>query len=464
MKHTGLIILLLLGVAGTRLSAQSKTAGQGNIISISDVHFNPFFDSTLVNKLIVSNYGQWAGIFRSSAIQKPNGYGSDSNFPLLVSALAAMRRQNPSPDFMVITGDFLCHNFQKNFARYGKAYPDSLRSFSTKTIRFMAMMLNQYFPQTTILPVLGNNDSFCGDYMIDPDGEFLNNFARAFAPLQRNHNAHADARFIATFSKGGYYTFSLRDGSGGKMVMLNTVFFSNKYSNACGGLKGNPAGVELNWLAGVLKQSQAAKSKLWLACHIPPGIDAYASSKNATGNCLQDIKTMWRDSCSAVYLGLVTRYAPIIHAGFAGHTHMDDFRLLYQNGKPISFMHITPAVSPLFANNPGFQVITYSKATFSLLNAKTYYLNLNSTAPAWAFEYDYQKAYGVKNISPASLNAVRQKIATDTAYRNKYINFYDVGNGPGNGVNLQNWKAYWCTTGNLTTATFADCYCGVAAQ
>lgn len=462
IKRTAIVFLLLLGGVVQSLLAQTQSLQQGHILSASDIHFNPFYDPSLMDALVKSDYKQWLAIFNSSKTTQPNSYNSDSNFPLFRSALAAMKRQNASPAFMIITGDFLCHNFQSNFAQYAPAYPDSLKSFTSKTIRFMAMLFNQYFPKTIVLPVLGNNDSFCGDYMVEPDGQFLAMFAKAWVPLQRNHNLKADKAFVTAFSKGGYYTYSLRDGSGAKLVMLNTVFFSYRYTN-CGTPTENPAAIELNWLSGVLKQSKLQKSKLWLAAHIPPGIDVN-STLNGKGTCTQNIRTMLNDSCNQVYLQLLTRYAPVIKAGFAGHTHMDDFRLLYNKGIPISFMHITPAVSPLFGNNPGFQCLSYSKATFGLLNSQTYYYNLNLNAPVWQFEYDFQKAYGVKGITPQSLNQVRKEIAANPAYLNKYINYYDGSNPNSNNINLQNWKTYWCGTGNLTTASFAACNCGVAVK
>ncbi|OCX50421.1 hypothetical protein BEL04_21810 [Mucilaginibacter sp. PPCGB 2223] len=457
MKKLCVIILVLVMIVAN-IRAQPKPTATGNILTVSDIHLNPYFDPSLMDKLVKSDYKQWPTIFNSSSIKAPNTYNSDSNFPLFVSALAAMKKQNPSPAFIIITGDFLCHSFQSNYAKYAPNYPDSVRSFTSKTIQVMALMLDKYFPKTVVLPVLGNNDSFCGDYMIDPGGEFLNMFAKAWVPLQRSHNAIADKAFVTQFGKGGYYTYDLKDGSGGKMVMLNTIFFSTSYNNSCETHPAHPAADELNWLARVLKQNQA--KKLWLAAHIPPGIDVNKTI-NGKGTCAQNVRTMWRDSCNMVFQSLVIKYAAAIKAGFAGHTHMDDFRLLYNaKGVPVYFMHITPAVSPLFGNNPGFQNLSYSKSSFVLLDSKTYYYSLNTSAPAWTFEYDFNKTYGVGNITPASLDVVRKNILSKPACLTSYVNYYDMSNPQLDGINNQNWKAYWCATGNLTTASYTNCYCG----
>src|SRR5476651_2082642 len=148
MKKTGLILFILVIGYMHILIAQPKQSTPGNILSASDIHFDPFFDPSLMPALIKADYKQWPAIFNSSATKQPNTYNSDSNFPLFVSAIAAMKQQNPSPAFIVITGDFLCHSFQSNYAKYARQYPDSVQSFTTKTIKCMALMFDQYFPKS----------------------------------------------------------------------------------------------------------------------------------------------------------------------------------------------------------------------------------------------------------------------------------------------------------------------------
>lgn len=453
------VILLLLLTAGRSpgLKAQDPPAS-GAFLSASDFHFNPFFDPSLVDTLVRTDYTGWAGIFESSAITTPNSYGSDPNYPLFKSALMAMQQQNPQPAFILISGDFLCHDFQSNFGYYAPNYPDSLRSFIAKTINFMAWMLDHYFPKTIVLPVLGNNDSYCGDYEVQPNSPFLAMFARAWAPLQRNNDAVADSNFVQQFSIGGYYTYPLNYGIRAQLVLLNTVFFSAKYVNSCGNAADNPAADEMKWLDSLLQQSNTQRRAAWMVYHIAPSIDVYATLRGH-GTCASNITLMWDQGYNSQFLSLVTRYPSVVRAAFAGHTHMDDFKVIYNRTLPVSFIHLTPAVSPLFANNPGFQQITFDTATLRLLNAATFYLNLGKGATAWIPEYNFRKTYGVNGINAASLSQVRRKIVTDTTFRNKYINLYNVSNPSGNGVNQTNWKAYWCGTGALTQQDFAKCYC-----
>lgn len=452
------IAALLLIIPGKAFTQQQPLSNPSQaLLSVSDLHFNPFYDPSLMDSLVTTDYRYWEAIFRSSK-QIPNGYNSDADYPLLRSAFAAMRQQNPNPGFIIISGDFLCHEFQSKYGTYAGSYPDSLQSFTAKTIQFVAWLLNKYFPRAIVLPVLGNNDSDCGDYKVQPGGWFLAMFARAWVPLQRNGSAAADSNFVVQFSKGGYYTHPFRNGTNAQLVLLNTVFFSANYSNSCGNPGADPAGDELDWLDAVMNAGKLKKQPAWMVYHIPPGINVY-SSVSGTGSCDANITLMWQEQYNTRFLGLVRQYAPQIRAALAGHTHMDDFRVIYTDSIPVSFIHITPAISPLFGNNPGFQRITYNRLTLGLQNAETFYLNVGRQGSVWTPEYNFQKAYGVSGINAASLHKVRQKILTDTVFRNRYIRLYDVSNPPLNGINPQNWKAFWCGTGALTQQSFSACYC-----
>jgi sphingomyelin phosphodiesterase acid-like 3 len=456
MKVSLRLALAILIIAAPALSSAQKKKTPNplrDLLSVSDIHFNPYYDPSLVDTLVTSDITKWQGILQSSA-QGPNGYNSDPNYALFRSALAAMKQQNPNPSFIIISGDFLCHDFQGSFSKYS-SYPDSLHSFTAKTVRFIAYMLDSYFPKTIILPVLGNNDSDCGDYMLQPGGPFLNTFARAFAPLLRNGNAKKDSSFIAQFSKGGYYTYPFPNGVKGKLVMVNSVFFSANYMNNCGDPTATPGAEELTWIDSVMASGTLPA---WLVYHIPPGINVH-STAYGYGSCESKIEMMWSADMNAQFLGLVQKHAPKIKAMLAGHTHMDDFRVIYNKGIPVSFIHITPAVSPLFGNNPGFQRISWNSLTLGLQNAETFYLNLGKKASTWIPEYNFQKTYGVVGINGNTLNNVRQKILIDSSYRNRYINLYKVSNPNSTEINQQNWKAFWCGTGALTQQDYSNCWC-----
>ncbi len=471
MKKIAIVLFSTLAVMQLSFG-QKPTTGTGNILSVSDIHFNPFADAAPIRRLTQANYTRWTAIFDSLASKTPSQVGNDSNYALFISALKAMQKQNPSPDMIIITGDFLCHEFGTKFSSSAAMYPGTKEAFITKTINYMALKFKQYFPNTVILPVLGNNDSYCGDYKISPTGGFLSMFAKAWVPLQHNNNAAADAAFIRMFSTGGYYTFPLRDGSGGMAILLNTVLFVPGYQD-CNVPTQKPALAELAWLKGVLTQASTNKTKLWIVDHVPPGININptVNPSNPATPCTQNTQLMWTSSFNDTFIQHLTniqhltKYSNLIKANFSGHTHMDEFRVLYNATKPVSYVHVTPAISPLFYNNPGFETVTYNKTSLELIDYQTYFLNLKTNATQWAREYDFGKTYGVSAINPASLAKVSKKILDSAAYRNKYILYYNMSYPvTQDNINSTNWKGYWCGIGNFTINGFNQCYCNAPSN
>ena len=90
-----------------------------------------------------------------------------------------------------------------------------------------------------MLPTLGNDDSYCGDYMIEPVGPFLKMFAAAWEPLISP--GQTSGRLPEHVLAGRL----LHDGPARarriRLVVLNSVFFSVNYENACGRSTQTPA-------------------------------------------------------------------------------------------------------------------------------------------------------------------------------------------------------------------------------
>ncbi len=456
-----LLAFVFVQLSGMAAFAQAKrpSSKQPEFISTSDIHFNPFYDGSLVLSLMVTDYTKWDSIFKLSPSKAISEDGADANYALFVSALGAMRKTNPKPQYIIVTGDFLAHNFTGKLVNQ---VPDTSlqKAFINNTIRFTAYMFNKYFPNTVILPVLGNNDSYCGDYDMSPQNPFLNMFAKAWVPLQRNNSKAKDSMFVAQFSRGGYYSFTPKGDPGHKLLMLNTIFFSRKYMNTCegGDTSTTSGGInEMKWLENELQANAtlgAKANKLWLAYHIPPGIDVYGSTRPGI------VSPMWDSGYNRRFLGFLNTYSANITANFAGHTHMDDFRVLYNaEKKPVSFVRITPSISRSNGNYPGFQVFSYSTGGYALTNYKTYYLNATTTdsATAWALEYDFGQQYGISGINAVSLDALRSKLASDVNSQNSFMKYYEVSNLRHVNSLRRNWQCYWCGTGELTATDYTNC-------
>ncbi len=445
------ILLLALGCGwpGTAAASPAPRPATGRFLSLSDLHFNPFYDPSLVPRLVRADVGKWRAIFASSRVRAVSTYGRDVNDPLLESALAAARRAARKPDFILISGDFLGHDFEQSFtAKSPDPSPAAYRSFVQKTLRYVTARIRQTFPGVPVYPALGNNDSYCGDYRVEPAGPFLAALHKTWRPLL----GPATGTFDQTFPLGGFYSVRHPTVPRQRIVGLNSVFWSRKYQNACGSA-GNPAALELGWLAYTLQQAALAGETVWIVGHIPPGIDVY-STVHATGPCESRPVPLWQADALASYQQITAAAPGTVAAFFAGHTHIDDFRLPADG----SLVHGTPAISPIYDNNPGFQLFTYDRASGALKDFRTFYLDVSKAGTSWALEYDFQQAYGQSAYNPATLKAVQQAIVDDPDVRSRFLSYYPVESEKGK-LDPQDWKSYACGIVSLTPAAFASCAC-----
>src|SRR6266576_5195648 len=127
-------VLPALAFSLTCAAPVGTTRPAGVVVSISDIHFDPFHDPKLVASLIQSDYTGWQAIFSHSGVQGYGSHSADTSYNLLNSALQNNYLRAPHPDFIVISGDFLAHDFQKTFAKLsGSNDPKALASFIDKT-------------------------------------------------------------------------------------------------------------------------------------------------------------------------------------------------------------------------------------------------------------------------------------------------------------------------------------------
>ncbi len=386
------LTLYLCGTADSQQAAPAQAVA-GQVLVMSDLHFDPMADQRLVDGLAAAEPEQWSAVLDSSSDRSLGRYGRDSNWMLLRSALQHMANTLPKPAFVLISGDFLAHGFRQEFNTAARDHSDAAyRIFVRKTMQFLGEQLQQIFPATPILPALGNNDEECGDYQLQPGGPFL---ADTLPILRRLVGSVGGPGFDRDWQ--GYGNYSARAG-GIRVLSTNTNFLSIHYRNACGSTAdGDPGRATLAWLEAELAAAKEAQERVWLLYHIPPGIDGYATLRR--GACPDRMMPMWDQTYGAAFLALLKRYAETVTASFAGHTHMDDFRLIGDAEGRYGFALITPAVSPIFGQNPAFRTVAYDAAgglidetTYDLTNLPQATAAPGGVSPEWRAEYTLYSA------------------------------------------------------------------------
>jgi sphingomyelin phosphodiesterase acid-like 3 len=437
MKRAGAVFLSLLAVA---LPAFAE-----KILVVSDIHFDPFADPALVAKLEAADVSQWQAIFATSTETAFSTYGHDSNEPLFRSALAEMKKQIPSPHFVMISGDFLAHKFNTTYQQYATDKSQAAyTAFVAKTISYIASALRATYPGVRIYPALGNNDTDCGDYAMAPNGAFLANFRDAWSPIVGSRS------FNRRFGTGGYYKADVPSLNNVRVIALNTNFFSPNFKN-CGTPGPDPGLRQLQWLDAELALARLEGKRVWMLFHIPPGMDVYDSIEY--GGACPNVKaqTFWKDEYAQKYLKIAAAHRNTILGTFAGHTHQDEFR--FASG---DFIHVTPSITPIFGNNPAFEVMEVA-ANGAISNYTAFHLP-NVTVP-WAREYSFGEAYAKTAYDNTGLTQLAAAIGSDAATRAQYFNHYSSGNAKSSASALAQWKGYWCGLEAMTAPEFTACYC-----
>jgi predicted MPP superfamily phosphohydrolase len=459
------LLLLLIGIASANMPSRAAEPS-GRIAVVSDIHFNPFATRDLAARLANSEARDWPGIFASAGGQGVSRRGEDTNQALFASVLETLSAHARNADLIVVSGDLLAHRFEELAAQALGIVPDSstVRSLATKTAVYVADGLRSVMPDRPIVLALGNNDSECGDYQIEPGGPFLASLGETVRDLAGGDRLASD--FDQTFHAGGYYAMRHPTVAGVTILAVNDVLWSTDYQDACGTRGTAAAEAMMTWLERQLDDARAAGRRIWLVHHIPVGIDPYSTvHAPAELSCPTQVTTFLKEPFSSRFEMLFRDYAATIQTALSGHTHQDSYRLVMDAGTDVAVEKVTPSISPIFGNNPGFHVFTYDVQTGDVTDFSTWYLaNLeqaSATRPAeWQREYVFTEAYGEQAYSPAAIRRIADAMlkpgAEGEGARSAFRRFSSVSHDE---IAAGELRAYACAIGNLTPSSYTVCYC-----
>jgi sphingomyelin phosphodiesterase acid-like 3 len=142
---------------------------------------------------------------------------------------------------------------------------------------------------------------------------------------------------------------------------------------------------------------------------------------------------------------------------------MDDFRVIGNGQLPVVVNKLMPSISPIFRNNPGFQIYAYDRMSGIVLNYHTYYLSNLSTAGTatalrnleWKLEYDFRSAYRQKALDVAAVKSIAGDLKTSASIQDTYIRFYSVSGPPA--FDKAELPAYSCAILHTALEDFEKC-------
>ena len=107
---------MFLGTMNTGCGSGSNIAADPfPVLVFSDVHFDPLYDGTLFQNLVNKDISLWPAIFQGSSTTTPSAWGTDTNYPLLASALSSISQNVGACPFVIFSGDILCHFLAQRF-------------------------------------------------------------------------------------------------------------------------------------------------------------------------------------------------------------------------------------------------------------------------------------------------------------------------------------------------------------
>lgn len=443
----GLRLLPLLLLLALSCGGGSGDRDENQVLWFSDIHFDPFADPDIVPELAASEPEQWDQIFAQSAAHGTfPSVGKTTNSRLVHASLRDMRRNIPNPDFVLFTGDFLAHHFKENYAALtGDGSQAGLRSFIDRTLAYLVARVLDNYPETPVFFCLGNNDSYAGDYLITRNSPFLAASARIFAPLLKSEANQA--ALAATYPQGGQYEIAL-PGTNARLLALNAVFFSPHAPDS----STNPAREQLDWLESRLGAAARDQVRVWILLHTPPGVDAFATLRASPDPAaVPTVVPLIREDLLARLRDILVHHHTQVAAIFAGHIHRDDFRLVRTDQGAAAVTYVVPAISPVYANNPAYKILSYDPATLAVQDYAVRYLD--AAIGTWQTGQVFNQAYGPGELSPGRMDRLWGDLRNHPGMRNQYALAYAGFQTPTD-ITDQNFPFYWTAIGALDSTSY----------
>jgi hypothetical protein len=435
----------------------SETGNSSDFLLFGDVHLDPFADPTLVKALAASPESAWKGIFASSTMTTYSSYGSDTNYALFESALNSMAATAGNVSTIIYPGDVLGHNFNQQYAALtGDTSQAGVDSFIQKTIQFFTQEIESRFPNATVIMADGNSDSALGPFGSQPGDPYLSITTPIFSQAFFKDSAD-QAAFSAGWSAAGYYAVEPNGPTGLKYIVLNdNLWFPQPYGDPSAGQ------AEMSWFSSELAESAQNNQQVYVVAHVPVGDDPGTSASNYAQTGVAAYSGFLDDNFNNEFVSLELQYSSTVAATFMAHIHNDDFRIITSPAYPgaADLVRITPSISPVFGNNPGYQIYSYNPQNYSLLDETTYNLNLQSSAPAWGKEYDYAQTYGQSLATPQDWAATYASILTNPVTLAAYVNNKFQG-APQNSITASTAPFYLAAIGYTTPATYNAAIAGL---
>ncbi|KAF8481747.1 Metallo-dependent phosphatase [Russula ochroleuca] len=381
------------------LPPPKKPSGQRvKVLHLSDFHIDPRY-ATGAEANCTSGLCCRANTFSSTSPNKSlvpaPRYGSfqcDTPFSLAASVVETIPvltgTENTGFAWTIYTGDLVSH--------------DSENQLSRDYVMYAETVLYDLFKRTLgsgpVYTALGNHDSYnqAQDAPHSLGGALADQFSWNYDHVASLWNVEQwIPQSAVAQARAHYAAYSVQRTDGLRVITLNTdLWYSANVFNYINLSHPDTSGM-LRFLTDELQDAEDNGDRVWIMGHVPSGWDGSDAL----------------EAPSDLFYQIVDRFSPHVIANiFYGHTHEDQFSIFYANNATnisaqtaLTTSWIAPSITPLTNLNSGFRVYEVDSATFDILDAHTWWSDVNSYpnldgqtkfGPTYSYEYSTREAYG----------------------------------------------------------------------
>ncbi|KAI1286851.1 Sphingomyelin phosphodiesterase [Halotydeus destructor] len=324
----------------------------------------------------------------------------DVSVTVLEDALRDIHTRHEDAWFWLWTGDIAPHNVwsitRAEVREVIHIATDQFEMYRKKGVR--------------VFPLLGNHEGVAINSFPPPDLEGDFNPRWLFNYAAEKWAEFLPSQAVDTFTKSGNYRVRLAEN----IVLL--VVNSNYCSRLNFWTYYDPVdpGGQLTWLNSQLLSAEWHRDAVHIAMHVPP------DNRECTQAWLYN------------YLRIMERYQDIIAGQYYGHTHRDEFRVMYslerKNQRPIGVQFIAPSLTSYSHTNPSYRVYLIDNRGH-LLNHETYSANLTTANErgaheSWSKSYDAKSFHGIDKLSGHEFDAYIRRIESSHLDFQDYFKIY----------------------------------------
>ncbi|XP_055612441.1 sphingomyelin phosphodiesterase 1-like [Uranotaenia lowii] len=314
-------------------------------------------------------------------------------------SLEQMAEKHPNIDWIYLTGNIMHHHL------WASNQEEVVRDMRKAAVVVRA---RRAFANVSAILALGNYDSHAAGLFAPFEvDKFGNRYLYKELKDQLVTKLYKKAGIKFNSSHEGYYT--VRPVEGLKVIVLNnnvaSIYnwwlllskFENFYTK------------QLQWLHDELLESETNQEQVHILAHLPAGS-----------------KILLKD-WSIQYGKIVERFANTITGQFNGNTHLDEFKVFFDRAStPINVAWNAGSLAAYSGVNPNYRIYWVGKQGFEINEHETYYHDLRQTnadfrkGPQWKLEYRMKSYYSLRDLTPKSLGALIQNMATNTTLQNNF--------------------------------------------